>query len=605
MIQNTTHSPYSLLLLIILALPAIHLHATEGYRIDDILFSGNASFESDQLADQIVQQPNSFFRNIQFWLEPYRFQHNEFERDRVRLIRFYQTEGYLNVEISDSLFADDESESVVISYRIREGRPVLVDSIGTTGTELPPAPEEEPYLLLPGRRFRDDDLREDETTIRTWHLNHGYPLVSIRSELALDTLAMETGVIWDIQTGPECTFDSVHIEGNSLTPSSLIRRRLAFALNQTYNEELLRTSQRKIFDLGVFRFVTVRIDPENRVGSRLPVNVVVREIPTHDIKIGAGWGIEDRFRVFTDYRLFGLLGGGRTIRVYAKHSHLEPYHTWVALIEPALFGSETRLTVKPYIRENNERSYRLQTTGIDLTLQRSLTPWLVGYINYGMSRHHLLDTDLDLSEVEEQEQKSLYNAGLTTLTLVHDTAAPAIDPREGRYLSVSGTYSGLGFQTSYYYWKGILEGRFYMELARSFVLATRARAGLMRPVGSSKTTPIEDRFYAGGGHSLRGWWRNEVGPRDDDDTPMGGHSWFESAIELRYPIWEPLSGVVFLEAGNVWLDEFHIDLGDLRADSGAGLRYATPFGPIRVDIAVPVFEQSNELVFHISIGQAF
>jgi outer membrane protein insertion porin family len=137
------------------------------------------------------------------------------------------------------------------------------------------------------------------------------------------------------------------------------------------------------------------------------------------------------------------------------------------------------------------------------------------------------------------------------------------------------------------------------------VLATRLRLGGINSYDDNEFVPIEDRFFAGGSSSVRGWARAMLGPKDDEGTPIGGNSLIELSVELRYPIFGILSGVVFTDAGNVQLDKFSYDLGDLHYAAGLGIRIATPIGPVRVDVARPIFDDDHDTQLHINVGQAF
>ena len=139
----------------------------------------------------------------------------------------------------------------------------------------------------------------------------------------------------------------------------------------------------------------------------------------------------------------------------------------------------------------------------------------------------------------------------------------------------------------------------------------RVLGGFMRPYGPGPETPVEERFFAGGNVSVRGWGRQLLGPQAVNGAtpiPLGGDSKLESSVELRYPIVKDLGGVLFLDAGNVWAAWNGIDPLDLHYALGIGLRYQTPIGPFRIDMAWKLNTQYvDERLYrlHLSIGQAF
>ena len=140
---------------------------------------------------------------------------------------------------------------------------------------------------------------------------------------------------------------------------------------------------------------------------------------------------------------------------------------------------------------------------------------------------------------------------------------------------------------------------------RRFVLAGRLKAGAVLGAGVAGL-PVDTRFYSGGGGSVRGYSYQGIGPRADDGTPLGGTSLVEASIEARYA-WRPKIGfVAFLDAGNVSTDQFS-DFGEARYGAGIGVRYTTPAGPIRLDVAAPLnpTDYDDPVQIYISIGQAF
>jgi outer membrane protein insertion porin family len=127
--------------------------------------------------------------------------------------------------------------------------------------------------------------------------------------------------------------------------------------------------------------------------------------------------------------------------------------------------------------------------------------------------------------------------------------------------------------------------------------------------------PFFKRYFLGGATSMRGWGRYEVSPLTVTGQPIGGLTAFNFSTELRVPIWQNLSGVLFLDGGNVWSDPWDFNLNQLVYDAGPGLRYNTPIGPLRFDFGYQLKRIPGLLVngepeprrfrVHFSIGQAF
>ena len=158
----------------------------------------------------------------------------------------------------------------------------------------------------------------------------------------------------------------------------------------------------------------------------------------------------------------------------------------------------------------------------------------------------------------------------------------------------------------------------FKPISRRTVWAQALRAGAAIPFGVSKRDPAStgdsvsgippsERFFAGGDTTVRGFPRDHLGPLDATGDPIGGEGLFLINEELRFPIYDGLGGVIFLDAGNVYrtLDDF--DVTDLRRVAGAGLRFATPIGPFRAEYGALLDRKEGEArgQFFFSIGQAF
>jgi len=590
------------------------INAQEGYKLKRINLEGNVTFSTKRLLEQMVMRSNGGLRRLLFWKEPYRYSENVLQRDLKRLVRFYQAEGFLHVKTDYILTKDDEHETVNLMIKILEGNPIVINEIHyeliTRGSEDQQSVENvfkkiEPSLMMKqGIRFRDQAVEQDEQTIVKAFSNKGYPYAQVRVELQVNRKANIVDPTIYIETGPKCVFGNTEIIGNKIAPIQIIHKKLAFQRDQIFSQQLIQKSQREIYKLGVFQYVTLKVPiDENR--TVLPVQVDVKEAPRLTTKFGVGYGKEDMFRTFVDLRYLGFLGGIRRLSFFAKHSGLEPYHFNVKFVQPRFMTGRTSLTINPFIKREKEPGFKIDRVGNNFILQHNFSTYVDGYINHTFEHDNLSVSSITREQALNNTTIKLYNKSSIAIGLAHDNSSPAFFPNKGMFNAITFTLSGIGFKSDFHFMRLLLEFRRYKQIVEGWIFAYRTKWGWMNPTSGDLFTPIEERFYAGGSSSVRGWERSQLGPKSDEGRPLGGNSYLEGSGELRFPIWRKLSGVTFIDFGNVWQRSSGYVFSELHYAGGLGLRFKTPIGPIRFDVAVPIFEDKKPVQFHISVGQSF
>ncbi|MBN2411437.1 BamA/TamA family outer membrane protein [candidate division KSB1 bacterium] len=586
--------------------------ASDNLILKKINFTGNKTFPAKTLKKIIQSHGGSFFSQFLFWKEDNYFNENFLQDDINRLVDFYQTEGFTNVRISTLRDIDQQKNNIVITFEIIENNPVIVNTVNfqllPEDGDVNPAnsliTKIKPKLnLITGGRFRDDYFTRDKEIIINHFTNSGYPHIELVTDLNVSENNVQ--IFYKIKTGPYCTFGPVNISGNRKIPSEKIKKQLAFTNNDYFNQELLQDTQRRIFALGVFQYVSVNAVLDSNSHHIIPIEIRLKESPRFRTKIGVGYGKEDKFRISADILKLGFLGNTRRINFYARHSFLEPYNFSIKYIFPAFPGPNTTMTIEPFLKKEREPGYKIRRIGGNVSFQKKISTYTDGFINYSLEQDNLFVSKQSIDEALNKRDISLYNKSGITLGLIRDTSLPLFTPVKGLYTSATLTLSGLGFQSDYHFYRILLETRKYHRLNNSLVWATKFKIGLIEPTHLDEVTPIEERFYAGGSNSIRGWRRSDIGPKNSNGEPIGGNSYLESSLELRYPIWQKLSGVLFMDLGNVWSKKFDYNLYKLHYAAGTGLRLSTPIGLIRFDVSAPVFERKHKLQFHISAGQAF
>jgi outer membrane protein assembly factor BamA len=182
-----------------------------------------------------------------------------------------------------------------------------------------------------------------------------------------------------------------------------------------------------------------------------------------------------------------------------------------------------------------------------------------------------------------------------------------LNPSQGETLNVSLDQSGTHWGGRYRFYRLTGEGKKYWPIGWETIFALRLKLGFADALGAEKNLPLSERFYSGGEKSVRGYGRRRLGPKSSADDPIGGLSLLEGSLELRRPLWQALGGALFVDFGEVSRRTFDVPVDQLKFAAGFGLSYATPVGPVRVDLGFPFSPPRGDQPFqvHFSIGAYF
>ncbi len=577
----------------------------EGYQVYDIRFEGRDTIPEEVLLDQMNTGQAGLLQKMAFWQKKPRFSDTMFGNDLERLRRFHQRHGFLDPRVRHRLEKDERKERLWIFIDIEEGEPVRVRSIkydlprDTLHADQPSLNKEE-ALVDEGMRFVDKKIFQEEKRIEVLFQNHGYPNVDVKRVLEVDQSEQAVDVLFRIQPGPRARFGEVSIHGDSLVSSDFIRRRLTFSPGDIYVQDKLDATQNRLFNTDLFRYVVIRTRKDSISDQRIPVHLEVSESPPWSVETGVGYGTEDRFRASVHLTKLQFFGGNRKLIFTGKHSHFLPFSLETRFIQPSILDDKVDLLVSPFFIRENEISYEVDRLGGNLTLSEDFSPQTSGYLMYSLERVFLQD----LSVPGALEERKIRNKAGFTLGFDRNTADSRFNPSSGWHFNGHFTYMGIGFRSKFHYYKGEMGLIRYHRLADEWIVAGKLRAGFIEPL-RGEASPIEDRFLLGGASSLRGFQRHSISPLNEENRPVGGNSMFEGSLELRFPVYDIFSGVLFTDVGNVWRGAFSYHPSDLRYNAGFGVRVKTPVGPVRLDLATPVFEGPADLQFYVSIGHAF
>jgi outer membrane protein insertion porin family len=318
-----------------------------------------------------------------------------------------------------------------------------------------------------------------------------------------------------------------------------------------------------------------------------------------------GYGTEDQFRTQLEWRHLNWLGGGRRLSVSAKYSSITTAGA-LNFVQPHFLSPRTQGIVNLGYDQEKEETYLRNVGRFAPRLDHRFSSALTGFVGYRLEHNKLNEvapaTELALGEIRKKGILSGPAVGL-----VWNTADDPFNPKKGEVISLAVDQAGAIWGGEFSYYKITTEAKKYFDIGWKTVFASRLKLGLGDAICSDKNFPLFERFYAGGEKSVRGYGRRRLGPLGRNDDPLGGLSLVEGSLELRRPIWKELNGAVFLDFGQVSKRSFDIPVGDLQFSAGVGVSYATPVGPLRLDVGFPFKPPRGDRPWqiHFSIGAYF
>lgn len=459
--------------------------------------------------------------------------------------------------------------------------------------------------FMEGDPARAEAVLAAETAMRDALRNAGHPLAAVAGrEITVDHDRRAMDIAWRFAPGPRARFATPDVRGQDRTDTGLLRRTAARQIEgRDYSPAAVERARRALVSLGVFDSVRVEAGTEVGPDGTLPIAFVVSERPLR--AVGGTVAYETNFglavSVFWEHR--NLFGGAERLRLEAEASRISDgsfgnatYRTFATLTLPELFERDYQMVARVGAVKENLEAYDRDAFIASAIAQRRLTDRLTAQAGPSFETGRI-------GRYGVLEDYTLL--GFVT-GLRYDTTTSLLNPTSGYRINVNATpYYSLLDGTSYVRLQAT--GSTYLDVTgdQRGVLALRTSVGSALGASFDQIT-LDKRFYAGGGGSVRGYTYQSIGPRDAGNRPLGGASLLELSAEWRQVISGPWGAVAFVDAGTVSEDQTP-GTGTLRVGVGAGLRYLTAIGPIRVDIGVPLNPQQGDPAYglYVGIGQAF
>lgn len=523
------------------------------------------------------------------------------ESDRDRLDAVLRAAGYYDATITFDV--DTRAQPALVRIAIDPGHRYTLASVefvapdggkpALIGRYAPLA-----FGLEIGGPARSRPILDAEPRIVRTLAEHGYPLAKVADRrVVVDKATKTMEVTYTVDTGGTAKFGATAISGTRDVEPDYVRRRITWRMDDLYDIRAVEQTRKDLVASGLF--ATVRVAPATSIDSdgRIAMMIDVTERPHRSVGVGLNYDttLGASARAFWEHR--NLWGNAERLRITGEAGERRQGFDG-AFRRPDLFLVNqdllANLTAESESLEAYDRRRLLAFTGLEQKLGDGITAG--GGIQ--IERTHL----------EEPARILDYTLLGAPLFVRRDVTDSLLDPTRGsrQALTVTPYVSPAG--QDFRFVSSRLQGSVYYAIDEQadYILAGFAAIGSV--AGESRDElPKDKRLYAGGGGSIRGYGFQKAGPLDSSGDPIGGRSSLELSIELRAKITDTIGLVPFLEGGNVYESTLPRFDEKLLFGAGLGVRYYTPIGPVRFDVAFPLDRRPEDRAFqvYISIGQAF
>jgi outer membrane protein insertion porin family len=544
--------------------------------IKSLIFEGNKAYSDEELKDMMDTSEWGIFH---FLTDSGILKEDRLKQDTNKLNAFYLNNGYINAKIGEPEITHDK-EWVYVKIPVLEGKQFMVGTVEITGDTLS-IPRAE---LMEKLKINKKDYYERESVIRDIDYltvtcnNDGYAYANVTPRTIPREKDQKVDVVYNVKKGNQVYFNRISINGNTKTRDKVIRRQLAFVEGDLYSSSKLKTSYMKLSRIRYFEeidFQTVKGPDEDLTD----INIHVKEKPTGMFSVGAGYSAQEQAVFMAQVSQQNLFGRGQTLSVSAQlGSNTTNYE--LSFTEPWLFDIPLWSQWELWDTEREYDSYDLSTQGFGTTLGYPLWNYVKGYLGYKLSTNNVRNVKAGASTYIKEQEGDITESSLTG-TLTRDSTDDYMFPTRGSKNRIAIEYSGGLLQGDTDFTKYTGSSTWFFPLPMDTVFGIRGRAGFMHKNGDKKI-PIYKRFYLGGINSLRGL--RDVGPTDSaTGDVIGGETMACFNLDFIFPLVKNagMKGVIFFDTGNTWESGYH--LGDMRKTAGAGVRWYSPIGPLRLE----------------------
>ncbi len=599
-------------------------------RLVGLAFSGNHYFRDDLLRGRIRIQPAAFG-------SPERFSSGQLTNDVASIAELYQSNGFREVQVSSDLMDNYRGHpgDLLITFRIAEGPQTRIANLMIEGNHAISSQELSGAIgSTAGQPYSDLNVAGDRDNVLTLYYDQGFPNAQFHA--SVDNIPAQPGegprvnLTYQIEEGEQIRVAQVLVGGYQHTHPSVIVREVQLHPGGPFSESAVVETQRRLYNLGIFSRVAIAPQDPEGSGTSKTIDLLVDEARRYTV--GYGLGLEAQRlgtastgpvaeplyfspRLTSEFTKLNLTGRADSLSFKARASLLQGRALLTYSSSPHfLLPTMSFQLIGDYVKARDVQTFTStrEEGSAQLTDRRSILTSLL----YRFVYRRVQATDLQVAPEEIPLFNQPTQVAFFAFTWVRDRRDNAADPARGSFNTFDIDVASQDFGSAASFLRATLQNSTYTHLGSIFVFARSTRIGIEEPFAGSTLSdiPLPERFFAGGGTTLRGFGLNQAGPRDPvTGFPVGGLGLLTFNQQLEFPMRLPLigsraSGGVFYDAGNVFqtfsaitlrsappmpmvnlggvcLTDCTNELNYFSHTVGFEIRYHTPVGPVSIDLA--------------------
>jgi len=546
---------------------------SEGHHmyVSRIKFFGNKSFTESALKSKMETSEAAF-------LVAGTFNEDTLARDFQKIIAYYKSEGfYLANIVSHKINYDDIKEKIFLEITVEEGDQYRFSDVQFSFTNENIYKQSE---LLAAFSLKKDDIFNNEVfnrdldKIRFMYSEKGYIETEVAGEVFPDKGKKTISAMVKIKESGVFYIEKIRVENNYKTKDNVILRELSLKEGDAFDSVKIRRSLERIYNLGFFEEVVPGLLPVAGKPDRRELVLSIKERQTGQLQLGANFSSLDGLTGMLSVSENNFLGNGQRVAVSWEFGAATQSYD-LSFFEPWFMGSPVSAGASLYnVLRAYYSNYKDQRTGgnvkFGLPIAEDTRLWLT--YKYELVNISLIDGTTSPVIIQTAAAAGQKEISSITAQWTQDTRDSIFfNTKKGYKLSASVEYAGGIILGTTNFTKYILDASTFFSISGDLVLALHASMGYATGFGDTSDIPFYEKFFVGGTDTVRGYGERVLSPQDAG-TAIGGNFMTVGNVELRFPIYGPIFGTAFFDAGQAWNHVTDFDAANVPTSVGLGLR---------------------------------